>query len=212
MSLQFSFALMVLVGTMLSFPEAASANTSLDLKTVEQVIPGKSTKGQVKDLLGPPNEITDLNKMTAVEDERGELWRYRMGKETRLTVFFSNQNQLVSWTWHVPESAREANLKFAIERYGTVGEWENDLEGWVNPHAYPNECYFKNSKSAILITYNRARNEVFAITKRDPNRNPATILNDKPPSFCIGSTCSPGISAQEFFKDFPISKYCALPK
>jgi len=160
------------------------------------------TKSALTKQLGRPVTVVPDSKQT------GETWEF-----DGLTVFFEKQAETAhSWTWRVQEGFPEQNLKVAMSRFEGA-KWEPETVKWVNPHHFPNECYFKDKKLGISIEYNRARKEVFSIDRWDTARELASKTSeDKPPQYCIGTACAPAMSAEEFFKESPISEYCEIPK
>jgi hypothetical protein len=173
----------------------------------EKLTSGAVTKANLTRLLGPPIEVVDFNQLPNSK-ERGVTWKY-----DGLTVSFDEGADTAnSWAWHVSEGASEQNLKNAMKRYAGA-TWEPETVKWINPHHFPNECYFKDKKQGISIEYNRARQEVFSIVRWDPSRKIASAeAEEKPPPFCIGNSCTPAMSSKEFFKESPISKYCMVPE
>lgn len=93
--------------------------------------------------------------------------------------------------------------------------WEPETVKWINPHSFPNECYFNDHKIGISIKYNRTRKEVSTVTRYDPSRELASEENEKAPKYCLAidpNLCTPAVSSKEFFKSWSISKYCEIPK
>jgi hypothetical protein len=174
----------------------------ISFSTFAKLGSGAPTKNALTKQLGKPVAVAADSK------QMGESWEY-----DGLTVFFEKQADAAhSWTWRVQEGFPEQNLKVAMSRFSGA-KWEPETVKWINPHHFPNECFFKDKNLGISIEYNRARKEVFSIDRWDPTRELASKTSeDKPPQYCIGTACSPAISAKEFFKESPISEYCEIPK
>lgn len=169
--------------------------------------PGTMTKAELTKSLGKPAQVVDFKKLPESK-ETGESWKYN-----RLTIFFDEGSEVAhTWVWQVREGDPEQKLKTAMSRFSSAA-WTPETDKWINPHSFPNECFFNDQKQGISIEYNRTRREVFSIARWDPSRKLASSGKDeKPPQFCIGNSCAPGITPEEFFKEIPISKYCEIPK
>lgn len=183
------------------------AKNPISFTAFAKLVSGTLTKAELTKLFGKPTEVIDFKKLPESK-ETGESWKY-----DRFTFFFDEGSEITNtWVWDVKEGEPEQDLKTAMSRYAPTS-WEPETDKWINPHNFPNECYFKDKKKGVSIEYNRARKEVFSIARWDPSRKIASLdKNEKPPQFCIGNSCTPGMSSKEFFKEFPISKYCEIPK
>jgi len=193
---------------------ARTAPSVLSFDVTQQLKPGQTTKDQVLRILGEPREIMDPKKLKNVKDVEkfSETWEFGEGEHSRLSLYFPQGGTLLeSWTWHVRMREPEQKLKKAMNLFSNAS-WEASTDRWINPHSFPNDCYFESKTNGVTISYNRARNEVFTISRRDPNRQPTSEETEPAPEFCIDNSCSKGIPSADFFKEKPISDYCKIPQ
>ena len=191
---------------------AEQPNKAIEFGTLEKLQPGEATKEKTRQLLGEPKAMTDLSKSPSLKYNKdlGIVWEYYERDRIRLSVSFnSGTNTIDSWTWYLYESDSEKSVKTALLKFPGAS-WLSETVKWVNPHHYPNECFFSDNSKGISVEYNRTRENVSSITRWNPSRKPASSLdNEKPPRFCILDSCSNGILSKELFKDAPL---CQLPK
>jgi len=189
-----------------------TGSTALNISTLDRVIAGSTTKAQLTEVLGKPAQVTNLKDLPN-SHQTGELWEYHENGITRLSIVFAQDAPVVTTlVWEVFDGDMERPLKTALGRYSGM-KWQPDTVKWINPHAFPSECFLKDDARGIRIEYRIETRKVTSITKWDPSRKLATTPPDeKPPEYCIGGGCSPAMAATEFFKQWPINEYCKVPK
>lgn len=189
----------------------AADSTSLKISILDRVKPGATTKAQLTDILGRPTQVTSLKDLPN-SNQMGELWEYQEKGLTRLSAVFAQDTVVVTTlVWEVFDGDTEKPLKSTLNRYSGM-KWQSDTVRWINPHAFPSECFLRDDARGIRIEYRIETQKVTSITMWDPSRKLAAALEEKPPEFCIGSSCSPAMPATEFFKQWPITEYCKVPK
>jgi hypothetical protein len=192
--------------------KAHQLERKIDLSMAAQLKPGKSTKEQAKKLLGKPGEVTDLSKGPNPNNSKdsGEIWEYFEKGQTRLSISFGNNENIVdSWTWYPYRADSEKAVKKVMLKFPDA-KWVSETVKWVNPHHYPNECFFTDDAKGVSIEYDRTHEDVSSISEWNPTRKPASTSDDeKPPRFCIENACADGQLSTIVFKDKPL---CDLPK
>ncbi len=186
-----------------------NAKGAFTVDIIKQLKPGTSNNIQTTQLLGTPHRVIDLSQLPNSK-ETGELWEYDETGYTRLSIFFEANSFIVTtWTLNIRDGEPEQNLKNAIGKF-SGSDWKVSTVKWINPHALPDICFFQDNRQGISISYRRTRQEVESIQKWDPTRAPAEISNiEKPPIFCIGESCSPGVISTELIKTW---RSCEVPK
>jgi len=186
----------------------AVTEPELGINIVEQLRPGTSTKKEIRKLLGTPDEVVDLSQLPNSKD-KGELWEYERTGYARVSASFDSSSEvLVSITFNVRKEDREQNLRAALARFSGAN-WKVETTPWINPHAFPDECYFVDAKLGVSVEYRRTRNEVSSIFRWNPLRQLASEENGPPPKFCIDGKCFDGIPAKEWLKNW---SPCELPQ
>jgi len=180
--------------------------SQLTLSTLRRIQPGVTRASEVQTLLGAPAVVTKLERLRS--KDLGEVWEYFENGATRASVSVSSTGLVSFWGWHVYEQDPEQELGTALSKFPDA-HWTVESAKWMNPHSWPNECYFTDGKKGITVEFNRARKGVAMVESWDPHRNPASLENGKPPIFCIDGTCSPGLPYRKVFGD---KSLCDLPK
>ncbi|MBI4402624.1 MAG: hypothetical protein HY537_00595 [Deltaproteobacteria bacterium] len=178
-----------------------SPSKQISLSLLDQLAPGLSTKEDVNKLLGRPQEITRSK-------DKGELWEYNEKELNRVTLSFGTDNVLEAWAFSVFDWDRETKLKNALDVFPNAA-WQVENPKWINPHSWPDECYFQDNKQGIAIEYRQTRKEVSMIRRWSPARVLATDEEEKPPTYCIDSFCGPALNYKKEFGNKPI---CNMPK
>ncbi|MBI4402626.1 MAG: hypothetical protein HY537_00605 [Deltaproteobacteria bacterium] len=179
----------------------------LTLDVLNRIKPGVSTANDVRGLLGTPGQITKLDELTASK-EKGEVWEYFEKGATRASITVGTDNIVNFWGWYVYEEDEEHKLRTALDRFPDA-TWMVESVKWVNPHSWPNECYFTDNSKGVTVEFHRARKEVAVIERWNPTRKPAATDKETPPTYCIDNFCGPALPYKEMFGNKPL---CDMPK
>jgi hypothetical protein len=193
----------------LAYAKTKSSQPVINWAVVKQLKPGLS-QDQIQKLLGPPKEVTDFSKNPNHTGAKGGmLWEYFENGNTRLSISFPpNAKEVEARTWYLYENDSEKDPKGAMSLFPGAS-WKSETVKWVNPHHYPNECFFTDNAKGISIEYDRTHEEISSISVWDPARKLASSDDEKPPRFCIENACADGQLSTVVFKDKPL---CDLPK
>jgi hypothetical protein len=204
MKLFFILALLIYFSSLLA-GELSQSKTSKLLG----ILPAKASQKQILEMFGKPNKIVDLKSLNGASKNSGILWEYFDGDGVSFSFTLDGKEQTpTNWTWTILQDDPEHDLKTALSRFQGAS-WKAETVKWVNPHQIPMECYFRDDKQGVLISYNRARKEVTAISRWNPSRGLSSSEEEKPPRYCIGRGCVDAKLSSEVFKDSPL---CLLPK
>ena len=193
----------VLLILAICFNTADSWAGKILFKNAIGLTPGKTTKQRLTQLFGKPDKINNFKDARARQS-----WEYRENGTERITFFFDEGSEVAhSLVWEMRSDDPEKDLKVAKAQFPSA-TWEIESTKWINPHALPAECFYKDKKQGISLELNLRRREVYRITRWNPERALASEEGSKPPMFCLDAGCSPAIPASEFFKDNSVEKYC----
>jgi len=180
---------------------------ALSFDAIAKLVPGKTSKSELVKLLGKPDEVVDFKKVPNAKST-GREWAYRQKGQTRAAfIFEEGADSITSWTWVLGEGDAEQDLKVAQGKFSNA-KWDVATSEWVNPHAAPMECFYKDEVQGVSIRFNLVRRKVSSITRWNPERAIASDTKKEPPTYCLDGACSPAIPAKEFFKEISVAKYC----
>src|SRR3989338_5162919 len=174
---------MCAITTGCSHMEKGTGAQRITLDVLNKIKPGLSTGDNVRELLGIPKEITKLEQIKTSK-EKGEVWEYFENGATRASITVGTDNIMNFWGWHIYKEDQEHQLRTALDRFPDA-TWTVESVKWVNPHSWPNECYFTDNSKGVTVEFHRARKEVAMIERWNPTRSPAANYKEKPPTYCI---------------------------
>lgn len=194
------------VGFILQVASASNA-TELNIAKLGRVVPGKTTQDEVTQLFGRPERTIETKDLRGTTDT-GTSWEYLEKEGAALSISFEPVGKLVSgWTWEISHGAKEEDLTKALNHFPEAS-WNVETVKWVNPHQIPTECYFKDYKHGVLISFNRAQKKVVSISRWNPLRKISSEEYEIPPKYCIGGGCIEAKLSKDVFKESPL---CVLP-
>lgn len=186
------------VSTFLYFSGCSTVSRStlqsknLRVGIAESLKPGLTSKAQVNELFGPPDQSEKI-AIPESPDSGLEDWQYKDGDETRLSVTFDAASQkVVSFSWNMAPSPSQETISSLKTKFGGAN-WTPRTSNSTNPHYYSNECFLENNSLGVSIQFNRSDKSVKSIYRWDAHRNPSTnsvLERERKKESCLGGTCS----------------------
>lgn len=167
----------------------------LSLSMVKEIQVGKTKQSEIVSRLGKPDRVFDISQTNL--GGKGKIWAYLEGgfeSIGRISLSFPADSDIVdSVSWDVRDGDPEKNLENALSQFKGINFVKTRPKAWENPHSSPDEIFYEDSKTGIVIVYLQTPKRVAAISWVSPGRTtssePETMVATPYP-YCIVGLCA----------------------